>query len=71
MSEYRIDYSIQRRDDDADDEFVEIGFGSSGFWGDIYAALYAIQSDIQNYQWETDTGMPDPDEIKAEMEVDR
>ena len=43
MREYRIEYSIQRRDDDADDEFVEIGFGSSGFWGDLDACAHMVE----------------------------
>ena len=66
MREYRIEYSIQRRDDDADDEFVEIGFGSSGFWGDLDACAHMVQSAIQSGEWETAPGMPDPDDLKEE-----
>ncbi len=59
--EYRIEYAIQRkRVGDDIFEFVEIGFGSSGHESDIDAALYAVQSDIQNRQWETTDGMPEP-----------
>ena len=64
MPEYRIEYVIQRSDDG--DEFHEIGFGSSGTWGNVDAALYAVQSDVQNRQWETEPGMPDPDEMDAQ-----
>lgn len=58
-AEYRIDFTITRRTDE-DDDFVEIGFGSSGAWESIDAASYAMESDIQNRQWETKPGMPDP-----------
>lgn len=63
MREYRIEYSIQRRDDDADDEFVEIGFGSSGFWGDLDACAHMVESDISSRSWETEGDMPDPREV--------
>ena len=59
MAEYRIEFSIQRRDDGAED-FEEIGFGSSGVWSDVDAAAYDMDSVIQNRQWETSEGMPDP-----------
>jgi len=62
MANYRIEYVIQRADDDSD-EFVEIGFGSSATWSDVDAALYAIDSDIQNRAWETESGQPDPSEV--------
>ena len=68
--EYEITYTI-RRYVGGSEEPEEIGFGASGRCADIDAALYAIQSDIQNDQWETEPGMPDPDEIRAEMEVAR
>lgn len=58
MPEYRIEFSIQRGDGDGD--FAEIGFGSSGAWDAIDDALYALQSVVQNRQWETQAGMPDP-----------
>lgn len=59
MSEYRINYVIERRQAGAGD-FAEVGFGSSGDSDDIESALYAVQSDIQNQQWEISPGMPDP-----------
>ena len=59
--EYRIEYTITRAPTDSD-EWEEIGFGSSSSWSDVDSALYAIQSDIQNRSWETEPGMPDPNE---------
>lgn len=59
-AEYRIEYSIQQSTDDSEQDFQEIGFGSSATWDDIDAALYAMSSDIQNRLWETTPGMPDP-----------
>jgi len=60
MSGYRIDYTIIRCVDS--DDGTEIGFGSSGEWNHVDAALYAIGSDIQNRMWETTAGMPDPED---------
>ncbi|MFI2663235.1 hypothetical protein [Micromonospora carbonacea] len=63
-AEYRINYTIERRlPEEAD--FTEIGFGSSGTWSDVDAALYSAQSDIENRQWETEPGQPDPNEAVA------
>ena len=58
MPDYDITYSIRQAHEDGG--YVEIGFGASGHWPSIDAALYAVQSDIQNKQWETEPGMPDP-----------
>lgn len=62
MSEYRIEYQIQRRMP-GDDDFVEIGFGSSGGWSDLDQAMHIASSDVANRQWETEPGQPDPDEV--------
>jgi len=62
MPKYRINYVIERADDDSSD-YAEIGFGSIAGDGTIDAALYQVQSDIQNRQWETSEGMPDPAEV--------
>ena len=62
MAEYRIEYAIQRSED-GEEDFTEIGFGSSGAWQDIDAASYAMESDIQNRRWETKPGQPDPEEV--------
>lgn len=66
--EYRIEYTIQRGEVSETgfaESFEEIGFGSSGGWQDVDAALYAASSDIQNRSWETEPGMPDPEEVDA------
>lgn len=61
--EYRIEYSIQRAPADTDD-FAEVGFGSSGSSGYVDDALHWIASDIQRRQWETEPGMPEPEEME-------
>ena len=65
MTDYRIEFTIQRREP-GDDDFTDIGFGSSGTWDDVETALYSVQSTIQNRVWETSPGMPDPDSVDAE-----
>lgn len=64
-TEYEITYSIRRRFSD-DDDFVEIGFGSSGAWDDIECASWAMGSDIAGYNWETTSGMPDPEDVQRD-----
>jgi hypothetical protein len=61
---YRIEFTIQRRCE-GEDDYAEIGFGSSSSCGDVDAALYEVQSMVQNRQWETELGMPDPREVCA------
>ena len=65
MTEFRIEYTIQRMDE-GDEDFVDIGFGSSGGWSTINAASYAVESDIQNRSWETEPHMPDPEDAEGE-----
>lgn len=60
---YRIEYTIQRKLP-GEEEFTDVGFGSSGASSDIDGAEYAMGSYIQNRQWETEPGMPDPKELK-------
>jgi hypothetical protein len=60
--EYRIDYSIKYQGPD-DDDFREIGFGSSGGSATPDAAAYVVESDIANRQWETTGDMPDPSAV--------
>jgi hypothetical protein len=60
---FRITYSIERRQTGEKGDFVEIGFGSTGAHSTVDAALYQAQTDIQNRQWETSDGMPEPDEV--------
>lgn len=66
-TEYRIEYSIQRRRGEEDD-FSEIGFGSSGSESTISGAVFALESYVANHQWETTPGMPNPEEIKDGIE---
>ena len=63
MAEYRIEYSIQRAEED-DGDFTEIGFGSSGGWGSLSEACHMLSSGIVNYVWETTAEHPDPDYIR-------
>ena len=65
--EYRIEYQIQRMQP-GEDDFTEIGFGSSGGWESLNAALYAVESDVVNRNWETEPGQPDPSEAKEPNE---
>ena len=65
MTEFRIEYTIQRMDE-GDEDFVDIGFGSSGGWSTINAASYAVESAIQNRSWETEPHMPDPEDAEGE-----
>ena len=58
--QYRIVYTIIR---DQGGVEAEIGFGSSGSSASIDAAAYEMESAIQNRQWETSAGMPDPREV--------
>lgn len=62
-TEYRIEYSIQRQQP-GEDDFTEIGLGSSGAWNSVNQAAYAVESYVQNREWETEKGQPDPDTIK-------
>lgn len=58
--EYRIEYQVQRSIDGG--EFEEIGFGSSGGWGDVGQAMHMASSAVQNREWETEHGQPSPEE---------
>jgi len=60
---YRIEYSIQRGPDGGD--YEEIGFGSSFSHSTVDAAAYDVESFIQNRQWETTEGMPEPEEVDS------
>lgn len=59
MSEYRVDFSITRRQG-GEDDFTEVGFGSSGGWSTVDQAAHIAQSMVENREWETSAGMPDP-----------
>lgn len=62
-TEYRIEYRITRQQP-GEDDFTEIGFGSSGGWNSVEQCAYALSSAVQNREWETEPGQPDPDTIK-------
>lgn len=66
MAVYRITYSIERALSD-DDEFVEIGFGSSVTGHDVDSCAYDVESDVQRGSWETSGDMPEPREVQAEI----
>lgn len=66
-AKYRIEFTITRRLDDEDD-FTEIGFGSSGAWGSLDACTHMVDSAVTHGEWETEPGQPDPAEI---MEAQR
>lgn len=67
-TEYRIEYTIQRRRS-VDDDFADIGFGSSGAWSDPAQCAHIVSSDDDNYSWERDGRMPDPEDVRAEVEA--
>jgi hypothetical protein len=67
MTDYRIRFTIERSSE-GDEDYADIGFGSSGGYDDVAAALYEVDSIVQNWQWETEAGMPDPLDIKAERD---
>jgi len=64
MTDYRIEFTIQRRGE-GDADFTEIGFGSSGSWSSLAGALYEVESIVDNQAWETQPGMPEPAEAAA------
>jgi hypothetical protein len=67
---YRIDYTITRRRPDEED-FDEIGFGSSGSEESIDQAVHMLASALTHGEWETSGDMPSPESVMAEMEDDR
>jgi hypothetical protein len=60
---FRIDYTIAYRGPE-DDDFREIGFGSTAGAATVDAAAYEMESNIQRREWETDGDMPDPSAVK-------
>jgi hypothetical protein len=63
-ADYRIEFSIQRRLE-SEEDFTEVGFGSGGEGGTVADALYGVESVVQNKQWETGEGMPEPDSLEG------
>jgi hypothetical protein len=68
VTDFRIEYQIQRRTE-GDDDFVEIGFGSSGEWHSIDQCAHMLSSAVGNGEWETEPGQPDPDDVLADLPV--
>ena len=66
-TEYRIDFTVTRRTDD-DEDFTEIGFGSSGAWGSIDQAASMLEAGVTHREWETSEGMPDPETVDTRRE---
>lgn len=69
-TEYRVEYTIQRRQD-GEDDFTDIGFGSSGGWGSLDQAMHMASSAVECYEWETEPGMPDPEQIRGDVRAAR
>jgi hypothetical protein len=64
MAEYWIEYTIYR-----DDEVI--GFGASGTTINLQDAVADIAADVDNHAWDTEDTMPDPQEVRAEIEAAR
>lgn len=64
-TEYRIDFTITRRRD-GEDDFTEVGFGSSGAWGSVDQCARMLEADVSHSIWETSEGMPDPESLEVE-----
>lgn len=60
--EYRINFAIERRLP-GEEHFAEIGFGSTGASESLDGCAYELESTVQNRQWETEQGQPDPSEV--------
>jgi len=63
--EYQIEYSIQRKRSE-DDDFEEVGFGSSGAYDTLDTAAHMVITGIQRREWETTGTMPDPASVGTE-----
>jgi len=63
--EYRITYALEARGED-DDDFEEVGFGSSCSWDTLKECEHDIGSQIDNYGWEYTEGVhPEPEELEV------
>lgn len=60
MADYRIEFTITRREA-GEGDFTEVGFGSTGEWESPETAAHILQSMVDNREWETTDGMPEPD----------
>lgn len=62
--DYRIEFSLQRRAA-GEEDFTEVGFGSSGSWSTPAQAAHILESAVEHREWETSEGMPDPDSLEV------
>lgn len=65
-TEFQIDFSLQRRKE-GEEDFTEIGFGSSAAWSDLDQAVHIVSSMVQNGVWETEKDMPQPEDVLQEI----
>lgn len=63
-TEYRIEYQITRRRD-GEDDFAEVGFGSTSACESVNDAAYELESAIQNQLWENEPGQPAAEDLEA------
>ena len=68
-TDYDIVYTLRRRLP-GEEDFSDIGFGVSGMWSSPDECAHMVISDIQNNTWETEGDMPDPEQIRADLEND-
>lgn len=66
-TEYEIVWTLRRRRPE-DVDFIDIGFGATSGWTTPDQCGHIALSDIQNYGWETEGDMPDPQEIREAIE---
>ena len=57
--QFRVEFTLMRKRA-GEDDYTEIGFGSSGGSGTVDHAMHLAQSAVQNREWETTDGQPDP-----------
>ncbi len=62
-ADFRITFSIERRLP-GEDDFTEVGFGTSGTSSTVDHAAHLLNSALQNGEWETSPGMPEPSEVE-------
>lgn len=66
-TDYRVEFTIQRQRP-GEDDFTEIGFGSSAAWGDLDMCAHMIASALQRGEWETEAGHPDPADVMRDIQ---
>lgn len=66
-TDYEVIYTLRRRLP-GEEDFSDIGFGTSGMWSSPDECAHMVTSDIQNNAWETEGDMPSPEQIQADLE---